>query len=219
MSNIYNSFLNVVKVTSELSSLQQTARELFRAPDGFALSSFNWTPHEAWAERDWICIWAAIGATVFAAGPKKNKPIGRLLICMDLFRQTPPAATRPILPHATESLLTCVFIAGGSITDKTYDVESLQYSTDGWPLWADMFVAHEDGKLLQYLDPAEQDPHDWRKSAWLFAVPLSAISDRAQFRTELVEPFWNIISNKADGTLFSKASAACRFPLPRAVTE
>ena len=112
MSNIYNSFANVVKVTSELSALQQSARDLFQAPEGFGLSSFAWTPHEKFAEHEWVCVWAAIGATVFSEGQKKNRPIGRLLLCMDLFRQTSPAITRTVLPHSTESFLTCVFIAG-----------------------------------------------------------------------------------------------------------
>ncbi|WP_141688304.1 hypothetical protein [Bradyrhizobium paxllaeri] len=215
MSNIYNSFLNVVKVTSELSALQQSARDLFQPPEGFGLSSFSWTPHEKSAEHEWVCVWAAIGATVFVEGPRKNRPIGRLLLCMDLFRQTAPTTVRTVLPHSTESFLTCVFIAGSNVTDKTYDPVSLQFTTDGWPMLAEMFVAHESGRLLQYLEPEEQDLADWTQRAWLFAVPLSAISNREQFRTELVAPYWNAITNKNPGTIFPEGSAACRFPLAR----
>jgi hypothetical protein len=215
MSNIYNSFANVVKITSELSALQQSARDLFQAPEGYGLSSFAWTPHEKSAEHEWVCIWAAIGATVFAEGQKKNKPIGRLLLCMDLFRQTAPAVVRTALPHSTESFLTCVFIAGNNVTDKTYDPVSLQFTTDGWPVLADLFVAHEGGRLIQYLEPGEQDNADWTKRAWLFAVPLSAMPNRDQFRKELVHPFWGAIANKTSGTIFPEVSAACRFPLAR----
>lgn len=215
MSNIYNSFANVVKITSELSTLQQSARDLFQAPEGYGLSSFAWTPHERSAEHEWMCIWAAIGATVFAEGEKKKKPLGRLLLCMDLFRQTAPAVVRTALPHSTDSFLTCVFIAGNNVTDKTYDPASLQFTTDGWPVLADLFVAHEGGRLIQYLEPGEQDNADWRKRAWLFAVPLSAMSNRDQFRKELVHPFWGAIANKTSGTIFPESSAACRFPLAR----
>ncbi|MBR0879340.1 hypothetical protein ABIF65_002176 [Bradyrhizobium japonicum] len=215
MSNIYNSFANVVKVTSELSALQQSARDLFQAPEGFGLSSFAWTPHEKFAEHEWVCVWAAIGATVFSEGQKKNRPIGRLLLCMDLFRQTSPAITRTVLPHSTESFLTCVFIAGNNVNDKTYDPVSLQFTTDGWPIHADLFVAHEGGRLIQYLEPEEQDITDWTKRAWLFAVPLSAMPNRDQFRKELVAPFWSAIANKSPGTIFPESSAACRFPLAR----
>ena len=215
MSNIYNSFLNVVKVTSELSALQQSARDLFQAPNGFGVSSFSWTPHEKSAEHQWVCIWAAIGATIFVEGPRKNTAIGRLLLCMDLFREAAPTTARAILPHSAESFLTCVYIAGSNVTDKTYDPATLQFSTDGWPIFAEMFVAHEDGRLLQYLEPAEQDHPDWTKRAWLFAIPLSAISNGAQFRSELAEPFWNIIANRSSGTIFSESSAACRVPLTR----
>lgn len=217
MSNIYNSFSNVVKVTSELSALQQSARDLFRAPDGFGLSSFAWTPHEKWDEHEWACIWAAVGAGVFVEGARNNKPIGRLLLCMDLFRQTAPTAARVVLPHSTESFLTCVFVAGGNVTDKTYDPLSLQFSSDGWPIHADMFVAHEGGRLLQYLELEEQDSPDWTKRSWLFAVPLSAMSNRDQFRKELVTPFWNAITSKGPGNIFLDGSAACRFPLARTV--
>jgi hypothetical protein len=215
MSNIYNSFLNVVKVTSELSVLQQSARDLFHAPDGFGVSSFSWTPHEKMAEHKWIYIWSAIGATVFIDGPRKSRPIGRLLLCMDLFRETVPATVRAILPHSTESFLTCVYISGSSVTDKTYDPEALQFSTDGWPIYTEMFVAHEKGRLIQYLESSEEDKPDWAQRAWLFAIPLPAISNRAQFQKELVGPFWNIITNKSVGTIFPEDSAACRFPLAR----
>jgi hypothetical protein len=215
MSNIYNSFANVVKITSELSTLQQSARDLFQAPEGYGLSSFAWTPHEKMAEHEWVYVWSAIGATVFAEGQKKNKPIGRLLLCMDLFRQTVPAVVRATLPHSTESFLTCVFIAGNNVTDKTYDPVSLQFTTDGWPVLADLFVAHEGGRLIQYLEPGEQDDADWTKRAWLFAVPLSAMPNRDQFRKELVDPFWSTIKNKRPGTIFLEDSAACRFPLAR----
>lgn len=217
MSNIYNSFSNVVKVTSELSALQQSARDLFQAPDGFAISSFSWAPHERLAEHDWVCVWAAIGATIFLEGPKKNRPIGRVLLCMDLFRETAPTTVRAALPHSMKSFLTCVYIAGNNVTDKTYDPISLQFATDGWPILAQMFVAHEEGRLLQYLEPEEQDDPDWSKRDWLFVVPLSAISDRTQFRKELVDPFWNAVTNRS--VIFSKDSAACRFPLARSAAS
>ncbi|UFZ03486.1 hypothetical protein LQG66_30370 [Bradyrhizobium ontarionense] len=215
MSNIYNSFLNVVKVTSELSTLQQSARDLFRAPNGFDVSSFAWTPHEKQSENEWVYVWASIGATVYAEGPRKKNPIGRLLLCMDLYRETAPTTAKAALPHASESLLTCVFISGKNVTDKTYDPLALQFDTSGWPIYADMFVAHEGGRLLQYLEQDDRDNPDWTKREWLFAVPLSAISNTAQFRKELVEPFWNLISNKREDTIFPESGAACRFPLSR----
>lgn len=217
MSNIYNSFLNVVKVTNELSTLQQSARDLFQAPDGFGISSFSWTPHDKTTQSKWVGIWSSIGANVLRRGQRASKPIGRILLCMDLFRETTAATIRTILPHATESFLTCVFVAGGSVTDKTYDPEALQFSTDGWPIYADLFVAHEGGRLLQYLEPEKQDHPDWTKRDWLFAVPISAVSNRDEFRRELVTPFWNAITNKSSGNIFSDSSAACRFPLARTV--
>lgn len=216
MSNIYNSFSNVVKITSELSALQQSARDLFQPPDGFGISSFSWTPHEN--ECGWVCVWAAIGATVYAEGKQKNRAIGRVVLCMDLFRQSAPVTTKIALPHSTESLMTCVFIAGSNITDKTYEPTTLQFTAEGWPIHESMFVAHEAGRLLQYLEPEERDVSDWSKRAWLFAVPLASISNREQFRTELVDPFWNVISNRPEGSIFSGNSSACKFPLERSAS-
>ncbi|MET4180682.1 hypothetical protein ABIB94_002782 [Bradyrhizobium sp. JR7.2] len=216
MSNIYNSFLNVVRVTSELSTLQQTARDLFSAPAGFDLSSFRWAPHERDAEHEWLCVWSAISATVLAQGPRNNRPIGRLIICMDLFRETAPATIRTVLPHAKESFLTIVFIAGNNVTDQTYDPLSLQFDTDGWPLWAESYVPHEEGRLLQYLDENEKEQdQSWAKRAWLFAVPLTALDDRDCFRKEIVTPFWNALMNRPSGSLFPADSAALKFPLPQ----
>jgi hypothetical protein len=210
MTNIFDSFANVVKVTKELEHLPQSARDLFGSRERMGLSSFSWNKHEEWGGTGkWICTWASMGANVFEAGPR-SKTIGRALLCIDLYRDRAPKGSRRKLDHSGRSLLTCGFIAGSDVTEETYDVQYLQFDSHGWPMESGSFIRHVGGRLLEYVDGKQKQ--DWARRSWIFTVPLAAIHSPDAFRLEVSKPFWAILLNEGADLAFAENSSACIFP-------
>ena len=211
MSNIFDSFANVVKVTKELEHLPQSARDLFGSREGMGLSSFSWNKHEEWGgSGKWICTWASIGANVSAEGPRGSKTIGRALLCVDLYRDRASKAPRSKLGHSGRSLLTCGFIAGPDAAESSYDVQYLQFDGNGWPIESGSFIRHAGGRLLEYVDGKQN--RSWTERSWIFTIPLASIHSPDAFRQEVSAPFWTILTGGEANLAFTETSSACIFP-------
>jgi hypothetical protein len=220
MSNIFDSFANVVKVTKELEHLPQSARDLFGSRERMGLSSFSWNKHEEWGGvGKWVCTWASAGANVSQEGPKGSKTIGRALLCVDLYRDRAPETktSRSKLDHSGRSLLTCGFIAGSDVSEGTYGVQYLQFDGLGWPIESDSFIRRAGGRLLEHVDGKQNQSS--AKRSWIFTVPLAAIHSPDAFRLEISEPFWSILTGGDANLAFAEKSSACIFPEDGASTK
>lgn len=211
MSIIFDSYSNVVKVTDELEHLPQSGRDLFGSRSGMSVAAFSWNKHEEWGGLGkWVCRWASLGADVSKEGQRGPKVIGRAILCTDLYRDRASLMQREKLAHAEISLLTCCFIAGKRITEEIYDVDYLKYTSDGWPVYSGDLVRHAGGRLLEH--PSETlSSTNWHERSWLFTVPLEAIQTPQDFRSQVSEPFWAVLSGYPEEA-FKGDSAACRFP-------
>lgn len=211
MSNIFDSFANVVKVTKELEHLPQSARDLFGSREGMGLSSFSWNRHEEWGGLGkWVCTWASIGANVSEEGANGSRALGRALLCVDLYRDRAPKVPRDKLNHSGRSLITCGFIAGPNVTEDSYDVQYLQFDSHGWPVEPQSFLRHAGGRLLEYVDGKQK--RNWAKRSWIFTMPLAAIHSPDAFRMEISAPFWTILTRDDANLAFAETSSACIFP-------
>ncbi|WP_377828799.1 hypothetical protein ACFKHW_37660 [Bradyrhizobium lupini] len=186
MSIVFDSFANLVKVTVELEHLPQSARDLFGSRLGWSISPFSWEKYEDWGDAGkWLCQWAAIGADVSEETSKSSRVIGRVLLCMDLYRDRKNGVFRTRLAHAEEALLTCVFIAGQKAKDREgYNAEYLKFDANGWPIEPESYVEHVGGRLLEYRDDSQRE-RTWTERSWMFAVPLEQIDIRARSRHKL----------------------------------
>lgn len=209
MCEIFKSVRNLAKVAAEFGYLQQSARDLMNVGSNVRTSSFSWTSHEEWLESECACIWLSIAGDVFGDAGKKQKKIGRALLCMDLYREFPSKQNGGALEHAESSLLTCAFINGGEVTDKDYDPLYLRFDSNGWPREPDYFQRHCGGRLLRYSERNGSPFKSWRQSSWLFAVPASKLVSTETFIEEVAEPFWRIIDGSADTLVFREGSSAC----------
>ncbi|MHC2531782.1 hypothetical protein [Bradyrhizobium diazoefficiens] len=213
MSIIFDSFANLVKVTTELEHLPQSARELFGSRLGWAISPFSWEKHEDWGDAGkWLCQWAATGADVSEETAKSSKVVGRALLCTDLYRERKAAVLKTKLAHAEDALLTCVFVAGQKAKDREeYNPEYLKFDANGWPIESKSYIARAGGRLLEYQNGILQG-RPWTERSWIFAIPLEKIETPRAFKTQIAEPFWNILLNGPENA-FSADSCACRFPM------
>lgn len=211
MSNIFDSFANVIKVTKELEHLPQSARDLFGSRERMGLSSFSWNKHEEWGGLGkWVCTWASIGANVSEELSSGSKTLGRALLCVDLYRDRAPKVPRSKLDHSGRSLLTCGFIAGPDVTEATYEVQYLQFDSHGWPVESESFVRRAGGRLLEHVEGKQNQ--SWAKRSWMFTMPLAAIHSPDAFRLEVSVPFWAILSGGDVNLAFTETSSACIFP-------
>lgn len=210
MSLVFDSFANIVKVTDELEYLPQSARDLFGSRPEMALSSFSWNKHKEWGDKGkWACRWASAGADLSNESAGKLKPIGRVLLCMDLFRERLPSFECRKLDHAETSLLTCGFVAGKDASEETYDVEYFKFDSFGWPIESDSFIRHAGGRLLEYMDKKPDRP--WTERSWLFTAPLESIHNPDAFRTEIADPFWAILRGGTPEKAFAQSKSTCIF--------
>ncbi|MGJ4890265.1 hypothetical protein ACQR1Y_18840 [Bradyrhizobium sp. HKCCYLRH3099] len=211
MSVIFDSYFNIVRVTEELEHLPQSGRELFGSRSGMSLAAFSWNKHEEWGGLGkWLCRWASLGADVLKDGQRGLKVIGRVILCTDLYRDRAPLVQREKLAHAEMSLLTCCFIAGRQVSEETYDVDYLKFTSDGWPIYSGSFVRHAGGRLLEHPTEGKSATH-WHERSWLFTVPLEAIQLPQDFRSQVSEPFWKVLSGYPEDA-FTAGGATCGFP-------
>lgn len=212
MSIVFDSVANLAKVTQELEHLPQSARDLLGSRVGVQLGAFSWNKHAEWAgPGQWTCCWTSMGADVSSDQSKGLKPLGRIILCTDLYRQSTPGLPRRKLEHAESSLLTCCFIAGTGVQEEvTYFVRFLKFDAYGWPIESDSYDRHLGGRLLAY-KTAQLTEHPWIKRSWIFAVPLEAIRDQQAFRNEISDPFWAILHGDLTNA-FPPTSLACVFP-------
>ena len=212
MSIIFDSFANVAKVTEELEHLKQTARELLGSRTGVTLSSFAWNRHSQFAgSGEWVCQWASVGADLSESGLIGPTVIGKVLLCIDLYRDRRPDVPRRKLDHAEAALITCAFIAGQDIREEdTYLVEYLKFDACGWPIRSETFARHAGGRLLEYQEKHEEGRR-WAERSWLFTVPFEALPNPRAFRTQISDPFWAIVQHGPE-VAFLPDSAACIFP-------
>lgn len=213
MSAIFDSYANVTTVTAELEHLPQSARDLFGSRTGMFLSSFSWNKHEDWGGLGkWACRWASMGANISQEAPRGLKTIGRVVLCVDMFRDRLPLVEREKLAHAEVSLLSCCFMTGKEVSEETYEVDYLKFTADGWPIHSDLFIRHANGRLLEYVE-GKENSRPWTERSWLFTVPLEAILSPRDFTTEIAEPLWMILSNNPEAA-FGSNSRTCIFPQP-----